>query len=49
MTYVDLNHIEEKEVVPGFFGKFIHSDNITIAYWRIAAGSILPEHKHPHE
>jgi len=49
MSHIDLNQIEEKEVVPGIFGKFVHSDNITLAYWRITAGSSLPEHKHPHE
>ncbi|MHA1556186.1 MAG: cupin domain-containing protein [Candidatus Heimdallarchaeota archaeon] len=49
MSYIDLKQIEEKEVAPGFFGKFVHSDNITIAHWRIIAGSILPVHKHPHE
>jgi len=41
--------MKEVEVVPGFLGKFIHANNVTVAFWSIAAGSKLPEHKHPNE
>lgn len=44
-----LNSIEEREIVPGFFGKLVHSESMTMAYWRIEQGSKLPEHSHPHE
>ena len=37
------------EVFPGFRGQFVHTDAVTLAYWTIAAGSLLPEHSHPHE
>lgn len=46
---IHLDVIKEKEVVPGYKGKFIHSENMTLAYWNITAGSPLPEHAHPHE
>ncbi|NHJ84326.1 MAG: cupin domain-containing protein [Asgard group archaeon] len=49
MSYVNLDDLTEREVVPGFRGKFVHSENVTIAYWSITAGSALPEHQHPHE
>jgi quercetin dioxygenase-like cupin family protein len=49
MSFVNLVDIEEKEVVPGFRGKFIHADNITVAHWTITAGAELPDHAHPHE
>lgn len=49
MSYINLENLEEKEVVPGFHGKFVHSENMTIVYWSIKAGSALPEHHHPHE
>ncbi len=49
MNKIDLNSIEEKEIVPGFFARFVHSENMTIAYWNIKAGSSLPSHSHPHE
>ncbi|MFX0090168.1 MAG: cupin domain-containing protein [Candidatus Hodarchaeota archaeon] len=49
MSYINLSQVEEKEIVPGFKGKFVHSKNMTFAYWTIKAGSTLPDHKHPHE
>lgn len=45
----NVKDLDEKEVVPGYHGRFIHSENITVAYWRIIAGSPLPEHSHSHE
>jgi quercetin dioxygenase-like cupin family protein len=38
-----------RTVIPGFVGRFLHSDTMTFALWEIAAGSPLPEHSHPHE
>jgi len=49
MPEYDLSNIPEAEVVPGFHGRFIHTDNVTIVHWRIENGSTLPEHSHPHE
>ena len=41
--------IEAREVVPGFLGRFIHTDNMTMAYWEIREGAELPQHDHHHE
>jgi quercetin dioxygenase-like cupin family protein len=49
MAFVDLKDIEEKDVIPGFHARFVHSENMTFAYWRIEAGAALPNHSHPHE
>jgi unsaturated pyranuronate lyase len=49
MSYIDLNSVKAKEIVPGYFAKFIHSNSMTIAYWNIKAGSSLSAHSHPHE
>jgi len=49
MLTIDLYDLEEKELVPGFRARFVHSPNMTLAYWTIDAGSTLPEHSHPHE
>ena len=49
MLNTNLSEIEEKEIVSGFKGKFIHSENLTIAHWSITTGASLPEHSHPHE
>lgn len=45
----DLTNIPARELFPGFSGKFVHTDNMTFAYWEIKKGSNLPEHSHMHE
>ena len=45
----ELRSIEEKEVLPGLFAKFIHSENMSFVYWRIEKGADLPAHSHHHE
>ena len=49
MPFINLDPIEAKEIVPGYRAVFVHSDNMTLAYWTIEAGADLPEHSHPHE
>ena len=49
MSFVDLNQIADREVVPGFHGKFVHSEQVTVAFWDIEVGAALPEHSHVHE
>ena len=49
MTFLTLKEIEEKEIVPGYRAKFVHSENMTLAYWDVDPGAALPEHSHPHE
>ncbi len=44
-----ITDLKEKEVVPGIKGKFVHSDNMTVVYWYIDAGAVMPDHAHPHE
>lgn len=49
MAFKDLNEEEGRELLPGFSGKFVHTDTMTIAHWEIKAGSVLPLHDHVHE
>jgi quercetin dioxygenase-like cupin family protein len=41
--------LTERTVFPGFHGRFVHGDGVTMVYWRVEAGAVLPEHSHPHE
>ena len=41
--------IEERTVIPGFHGRFIHSNRMTFVLWRFDVGAAAPEHHHPHE
>ncbi|HML24054.1 MAG TPA: cupin domain-containing protein [Aggregatilinea sp.] len=49
MTFGKLSDQQAREIVPGFFGKFVHTDRMTVSYWTIDEGAVLPEHHHPHE
>jgi len=49
MAFQDLSDIPQREIVPGYRARFIHSANMTLAYWDVDAGASLPEHSHPHE
>ena len=45
----NLTDIPSKELIPGFYGKFIHGQQSTLAFWDIKQGCIMPQHQHPHE
>ena len=49
MNSYSLDATGERELYPGYFGKVIHTDNMTLVYWRVEAGALLPAHAHPHE
>lgn len=49
MIFHELENLEAKEIIPGHFGKFIHTETMTFAYWQIQQGAKLREHSHPHE
>jgi quercetin dioxygenase-like cupin family protein len=49
MVFQNLDQIEGKEIVQGYRARFVHSENITLAYWEVDPGAELPEHSHPHE
>jgi quercetin dioxygenase-like cupin family protein len=49
MIFNNLKEIEQKEIIPGYKARFIHSENMTLAYWEIKKDAKLPEHAHPNE
>jgi quercetin dioxygenase-like cupin family protein len=49
MSFINIETLQEREIIPGFNGRFLHTANLTLAYWDIKAGSTLPEHHHIHE
>jgi quercetin dioxygenase-like cupin family protein len=44
-----LENVEPRELIPGFHGRFIHTDSMTLVYWEIEQGATLPLHSHHHE
>lgn len=49
MPFHDLSGVPERELVPGFFARFVHGERLTLALWRVSEGALLPAHAHPHE
>jgi quercetin dioxygenase-like cupin family protein len=49
MGFLTLENIKQQELIPGFTARLIHTENMTIGYFNIKAGSVLPEHYHVHE
>jgi len=46
---IEWDKIEQRTVIPGFHGKFAHSNTMTFVLWEIDRGAVLPEHSHMHE
>ncbi len=49
MPFIEISGLKEKEIVSGFYGKFVHGKKMTASFWRVDAGAVLPAHAHPHE
>lgn len=49
MTAITINNIPEREIVPGFNGKYYHADNLSIGWIDAKAGYSVPMHSHIHE
>ncbi len=49
MPFINLAEIKEREMVNGFRAKMIHSQNMTVVFWDVKAGSSLPNHSHTNE
>jgi len=46
---IDIEALPIKDVIPGFHGRFIHTQHSTLGFWQIDKGSVLPAHSHLHE
>ncbi|CAL1520898.1 cupin domain-containing protein [Chitinophaga sp. MM2321] len=46
---VALNNLPVKNTVAGHYGRFVHGERSTLAFWEISEGAISPMHQHPHE
>ena len=46
---MNIADLEQREIIKGFKGRFIHTESFTVAFWEIDAGSELPLHSHFHE
>jgi quercetin dioxygenase-like cupin family protein len=49
MPFIDANQLKVKEPLPGWKGRYFHSDHMTFAYYTVEAGASIHEHSHPNE
>jgi quercetin dioxygenase-like cupin family protein len=46
---IQIDTLPQNEIKEGFKARFIHSKNLTLGYWDVKEGAILPMHSHFHE
>ena len=46
---IKLKDIVPKEIMPGYHGKLVHAQNMSIAFWEVEEGATVPEHSHMNE
>lgn len=44
-----LSEIPSKEIMPGYHGKLIHTNTMSLAFWEVEKGAVVPEHSHVNE
>jgi quercetin dioxygenase-like cupin family protein len=49
MSFITLNNLTPKEVVPGYYGRVIHTETMSLMYWMVEKEAIMPIHTHLHE
>ncbi len=46
---MNLADIPSKEIMPGYHGKLVHTQNMSIAFWEVEKGAKVPLHSHENE
>ncbi len=46
---IKLSDLPVKEYIPGYHGRMIHTDRMTMAYWEVEQDAVVPEHEHDNE
>jgi quercetin dioxygenase-like cupin family protein len=49
MAFVQLADLAQRQPFPGYAGRFLHGEGMSVAHWTVAEDSGFPEHAHPHE
>jgi quercetin dioxygenase-like cupin family protein len=49
MPFVELSQLPQKEVIPGYQARSIHTGTMTMMYWTVSEGAAMPVHTHVHE
>ncbi len=49
MMKVQLEKVPPREIMPGYRGRLIHGEKMTLAFWEVDEGAEVPEHSHENE
>jgi mannose-6-phosphate isomerase-like protein (cupin superfamily) len=49
VPFIEPRELEAKELLPGWFARFFHSDHMTFSYADVEAGGSVHRHHHPEE
>jgi unsaturated pyranuronate lyase len=49
MPFIDTSSLKVTERLPGWSGRYFHSENMTFAYYEFKSGASIHEHFHPQE
>ena len=49
MPFVNIADLVVKERLPGWRGRYFHSDTMTVAHYEFTGGATIHEHFHPQE
>jgi quercetin dioxygenase-like cupin family protein len=49
MPFIDTNCLPVIERLPGWYGRYFHSANLTFAHYEFKSGASIHEHSHPQE
>jgi quercetin dioxygenase-like cupin family protein len=49
MPFVNVRELRVIERLPGWYGRYFHSQNMTFAHYDFVAGASIHEHFHPEE
>jgi quercetin dioxygenase-like cupin family protein len=49
LAFIDTSRIGVKEPLPGWKGRFFHSESMGFAYYAVEAGASIHEHSHPND
>lgn len=44
-----LSEVPSREIMPGYHGKLVHTQHMTLAYWTVEEGAEVPLHAHMNE
>lgn len=46
---LNLANIQAKEIMPGYHGKLVHTENMSLVFWDVEKDAVVPQHHHVHE